>query len=109
MNEKGKCHLSEGKFRAISGVKGYNILLTCDKKIPSDDADKTKDEGVTNALDFPNKTSYNELILSKGDTVYFQISEESNTKSNKYGNSREACMKLSRKCKPTTGSSKKIL
>ena len=31
---------------AIYGIKGYNILLTGDMKIPLDDAEETKDKGI---------------------------------------------------------------
>ena len=68
------------------------IHSTGDKKIPSDDADETKYEGVTTELQFLNKTSDNELIVSQEDTVCFQIAEEARTKANKYGNARQACM-----------------
>ena len=48
---------------ARSGINRYNILLTGDKKIPEDDTDKTKDEGVTEPH-FLNKIAYNDLILA---------------------------------------------
>ena len=53
-----------------------------------------------------NKTDYNELILTQEDTVCFHIFEEVKTKANKYRDTRQARMKLSRKFKPTTGASK---
>ena len=48
-----------------------------------------------------NRIAYNELVLSQEDTVCFQIYEEVKTKSNKYGNTGKAWMKLSRKFEPT--------
>ena len=52
-----------------------------------------------------NKTAYNELILAQEDTVCFHIIEEAKTKANKYGDARQAWMKLSRNFDPNTGSS----
>ena len=43
------------------GFKGYNTLLTCDKKIPADDKDETKGKGVF-GYSLINKTDYNEVI-----------------------------------------------
>ena len=56
---------------ARSGIKGYDTLLTGDKKNSADDADETKDEGVS-ALKLLNKKAYNELILAQEDTVCFR-------------------------------------
>ena len=50
------------KFRASTGIKGFNVFLTVDKKIPADVEDETKIEEVSK-LRLLNKTSYNELIL----------------------------------------------
>ena len=38
--EKEKWRMWPGKFMARSGINGYHILLTGDKKTPADDADK---------------------------------------------------------------------
>ena len=92
---------------AESGIKGYNIPLIYDKKIPEYDADKIKHEGVT-ALEFTTKTGSNELILAQEDMICFQIVKELRTKDNKYENTRQAWMKLSKKFDPTTEASKKI-
>ena len=35
------------KFMARSGIKGFDVLLTGDKKIPSDDSEKTKVKGFS--------------------------------------------------------------
>ena len=93
----------------ISGIKVYNTLLTGDKKITADDADKIKDEEVTTELKLLNKKAYNELILSQEYMICFQITEEDKKKSNKYGNARKMWMKYSGKFYPTTGDSNKRL
>ena len=67
------------KFMKIALIKGCNTLLTDDNKIPSDEADKTKDESVT-ALKFINNIDYNEMIIAQEDTVCFQIVEEAKKK-----------------------------
>ena len=36
-----------GKIMVRSGIKGYNVLKTGDKKITEDDADETKVEGFS--------------------------------------------------------------
>ena len=43
-----------------------------------------------------NKTSYNEVIIKQEYMACFQIVDETKMKDNKYGNSRQAWMKLSR-------------
>ena len=65
-----------GKFVARYGIKGQDILLRCDKNIPADDADKTKDKLVTTTLNLLNKIFYNDLILVQEDIVCFHIVEE---------------------------------
>ena len=30
-----------------AGIKGYNILLTCDTEMAADNAEKTKENGIT--------------------------------------------------------------
>ena len=57
------------------GIKGYYILLTGDAETLADNADETKDNGVTAALKPLNKTSHNKLILSQEDMICFQILE----------------------------------
>ena len=49
------------------------------------------------------------MTLEQEDMIYFQISEESNTKGNTYWDASQSRMKLLGKFKPTTGDSKKIL
>ena len=44
------------KFRASTGIKGFNVFLTVDKKIPADVEDETKIEGVSK-LRLLNKTA----------------------------------------------------
>lgn len=90
------------------GFKGYNTLLTCDKKIPADDKDETKGKGVF-GYNLINKTDYNEVISAQEHMVYFQIIEEAKTNDNNYGNERQAWMKLSGKVRTTTGTSKKLV
>ena len=46
------------------GNKGFNTLLTGDKKIPADNADGNK--GVSD-LKFLSKTAYNDLIIAQKD------------------------------------------
>ena len=53
-----------------------------------------------------NNAYYTELILTQKETVCFQIVDEAKTKDNKYGNSRQLWIKLSRKFDRTTGASK---
>ena len=74
-------------------------------KILEDDTDKIEEKEVSE-LELLNFTAHNELILAQEDTVCFQIIEETNIKSNKYGDARQAWMKISRKFDPTTGDSK---
>ena len=88
-----------------AGIKGYHVLLTGAKKIRTDDADKTQEKEIS-ALKLFNSTAYNELILAQEEMVCFQIFEEVNKKSNKYGDARIAWTKISRKFEPTTGASK---
>ena len=97
-----------GEFMTRSGIKGYNALLTGDKKILSDESYKTKYEVVTE-LKLTNKAAYNNLILAQEDMVYFQIVEEAKKKANKYGNARQVWIKLSRNIETTTRDSKKRL
>ena len=68
--EKGKWRMWLVKFMAINGIKLYDVLLTGDKKIPADDADETKYKGFTE-LNFLDKTSYNEIVITQEYTVYF--------------------------------------
>ena len=42
MGEKEKLRIWSGIFMAISGIKGYHVLLTGAKKIPSYDTNKTE-------------------------------------------------------------------
>ena len=51
-----------GKFMERVGIKIYDVLLTCDKKIPAYDAEKTK-EKVVSALKLLKKIAYDELII----------------------------------------------
>ena len=41
-SEKEKWCMRSGKFMARARIKGYYVLLTGDKKIPADDANKNK-------------------------------------------------------------------
>ena len=97
-----------GKIHGKSWNQAINVLLTSDKKILADDADKMFLEGVSE-LKLLNKTSYNELILAQEDTVCFHIVEEMKTKANKYGYVSQAWMKLSIFFEPNTGASKSRL
>ena len=72
-----------GKFMARSGIKEYHVLITGNKKIPEDDADKTQEKDIA-APKLLNFTAYNDLIHAQEDTVYFNIIEEAKTISNKY-------------------------
>ena len=85
-------------------MKGYDTLLLSDNKTLVNDSD-IKYEGITE-YKFLNKTAYNELILAQEDTVYFHIVEAVKNFYNKYGNTRQAWMKLTRKFYSTTGSPK---
>ena len=62
--EKEKWRMWLVKFMDISGIKGYHVLLTGDKKILADGADKTKEKEIA-ALKLPSFTTYNELIISQ--------------------------------------------
>ena len=53
-----------GKIMTRYGMKRYNILLTGDMKILTDD-EETKDKGVTDTLKFINNTAYNDLVLEQ--------------------------------------------
>ena len=53
---KGKMTYVVGKFMARDGITEYNVLPTDDNKIPADDADKTKLNGVSQ-LKLLNKTA----------------------------------------------------
>ena len=62
------------------GIKGYYIFLTGDAETLEDNADETKDNGVTAALKLLNKTPHNKLILAQEDMICFQVIEESKKK-----------------------------
>ena len=47
IKEKEKWLMWSEKFMARSGIKGFDVLLTGDKKIPSDDSEKTKVKGFS--------------------------------------------------------------
>ena len=70
---------------------------------------KKKYKLVTATLKLINKTSYNKIILAQEDMVCFQILDEEKTKSNKYGNTRQACVNLSINFDAATDTSKTIL
>ena len=103
--EKEKSCMWLGKSMARAGIRGYHLLLTSDQKIPAYDAEKTKENEIA-TIKLPSFTAYNELILAQEEMVCFQIFEEVNKKSNKYGDARIAWTKISRKFEPTTGASK---
>ena len=44
-------------------IKGYHVLLTGDKTIPSDDKDKTKQKEIAE-IKLLNFTVYNKLVLA---------------------------------------------
>ena len=75
-------------------IKVYDVLLTSDKKILSDDATKIKVK-VVSKLKLTNKTAYNGMKLSHEETVCFHIVEETSTKYNKYRDVKQARKKLS--------------
>ena len=50
-------------------IKGYDVLLTGDNKIKTDNWDKTKAEGIFESKLF-NNTSYNELVLTQEGTDF---------------------------------------
>ena len=79
---------------ARSGNKGCDILPTGDAEIPVDNAGKTKYNGLTATLKLLNNISYNKLILAREDKICFLIMEESKTKENKYGDTRQAWIGL---------------
>ena len=54
-----------GKSTEIYVIKGYNIILTGDTKIPVGNTEETKYKGVTATLKLLNKTAYNGLILKQ--------------------------------------------
>ena len=89
-------------FMTRSGIKGYHVLLPGAREIPVNNADKTKVKEIS-SLKLLNFTTYNNLILTQEETVFFHIVEESKTKANNYGYTRLAWTKLSRKLEPTTG------
>ena len=66
-----------------SGIKGYHVLLPGAREIPANNADKTKVKEIS-SLKLLNFTTYNNLILTQEETVFFHIVEEVKTKSNKY-------------------------
>ena len=94
-----------GKFIAKSEIKGYHVLPTGAKKIPADDADKTKEKEI-DALKLLNFTAYNELIIAQEDTVCFQIIEEARTRYDNYRDARLVWTQPSRTFYPTTGATK---
>ena len=63
------------KFTERSRIKGCDILIRGRVKNPSEDADKTKDKGITNTINISNKLAYQKLKPSQQETVYFQISK----------------------------------
>ena len=83
--------------------------LTDDTKIPADDVENIKYKEVTATLKFLKKAAYNYLFISQEDTVYFHIHEEGKTKSNNFGDARQAWVTPSRKFEPTTGNSKRVV
>ena len=87
--EKEKWRMWSGKSTAGSGIKVYHVILTGAKKIPANDAEKTK-EKENSALKLLKFTAYNEIILAQEDTVYFQIFEGAKKRANKYGYARLA-------------------
>ena len=50
---------------AISGIKGYDVLLISKIKTLVETSDKTKYKGVISLFKFINNAEYNELILSQ--------------------------------------------
>ena len=92
------------KSMSRTGIKGYHILITGDKNILVGDA--LKKIKSFSELKLLNKTAYNNLILTQEDTFYFRIDEELETKANKYRNTRQAWINISRKFEPTTRASK---
>ena len=67
--KKGKWNMWLAKFMARSGIRGYDILLKGDGETPADNAEETKNNGVTATLKLLNKKSYNKLILAQKDTI----------------------------------------
>ena len=94
------------EIMARAVIKGYDILLTIDMQILADNAAKTKYNVLTATQNILNKTSYKEPIILQEYTICFQITEESKTKENKYGDTRQEWIKISRKIDPTTDVSK---
>ena len=94
------------EIMARAVIKGYDILLTIDMQILADNAAKTKYNVLTATQNILNKTSYKEPIILQEYTICFQITEESKTKENKYGDTRQEWIKISRKIDPTTEVSK---
>ena len=62
--EKYKWRMWSVKFMEGYKINGYHVLLTGDKKILADGADKTKEKEIA-ALKLPSFTTYNELIISQ--------------------------------------------
>ena len=80
---------------AISGIKGYNILLRSDMKTLTDDTDETKERIFTARSKILNNTWKITYIKKKED--------------NNYGDAIRVWVKTSRKFKPTTRFSKTTL
>ena len=59
--EKGKWRIWSEKFMARAQIKVYDVLITGDKKIPADYAEK---KGVS-ALKLYNKTACNKPVLTQ--------------------------------------------
>ena len=64
-DETGKQHMWSVNFVARAVLKGYDILLTGNTKIPADEAEEIKYKEVTVMLELLNKTSYTQLILAQ--------------------------------------------
>ena len=102
MSEIEKWRMWSGKVIQGYGIKVYNVLLTGANKITADKVDETI-EKIVSELKLLNKTAYSKLILSQEETVCFHIFEEAKTKANRYGDTRQTWMKLSRNFDPSTG------
>ena len=81
-----------GKFVERYGINGYDVLITGDKNILEYDAYKTKVKEIYE-MKLLNNTYYTDMILAQEDTVYFQVIEEVNTKTNEYGDAIQVWMK----------------
>ena len=83
-----------GKYMTKSGIRGYHVLLTGAKKIPTGDTEKIQQREIF-ALKLLYFKAYNKLIIAQEDTAYFQIFEEMKTTYNKYRYTRLAWKKIS--------------